>query len=315
MSDELPKADSVGTMLKQLVLVLLGLAALVLFLAVAGGIADRYYTAREAEKLAELDKQEAFTQGLTYEEYLRRREAQQAALAAAEGRAAAPEAAASQAPPSPTAAGTGAQAASPTEVPAVAEAPVSAGQMILPPPDLDVTDADMAAMTGKAAVVHTTLGSFVIELNPQAAPRSVKNFKYLVEKGFYEGLPIFRTVPGVLAEMGSPNGRRGGTPGYWVDPERSRLYPSVGTVAFVQSLFADKMASEIVIFLRDGEAFVEEVHVFGRVIDRLNVVEKCADSRCDRDGYLLDQAYITKVEMADMSAAVPKPASPGAGAR
>ena len=38
----------------------------------------------------------------------------------------------------------------------------------------------------------------VIELEPEAAPNTVKNFIYLVETGYYNGLVFHRIIPGFM---------------------------------------------------------------------------------------------------------------------
>ena len=49
-------------------------------------------------------------------------------------------------------------------------------------------------------------GSFVIELFPEYAPKTVENFETLVESGFYDGLTFHRVVDGFMAQGGDPKG-------------------------------------------------------------------------------------------------------------
>jgi peptidyl-prolyl cis-trans isomerase B (cyclophilin B) len=295
----------------------MGLIAVILVLVIVGALGDKYYTARMGEKSLELEKQEAFAQGMPYDEYLRlkeeaaaaERKAQEAALAAASQQAAA---AAQQ-----VAASTGQPAAQKTEgMPGQEEGgiepPVVQGQMVLPPPDLNVTDSQREALKKKAAIIHTTMGSIPVEFNADKAPKSVRNFIYLAESGYYDGMPFFREYPGAFVESGSSSGHHGSSPGYLVDMEYTDLFPSLGTLAFLPGADEEMVGAEFGIFLADSTNFEEQVAIFGRLTDRFDVVEKCADSGYDANGLLFDRAYITKVEIVDAEKVrppVPAPAN------
>ncbi len=49
-------------------------------------------------------------------------------------------------------------------------------------------------------------GSFVIQLFPEYAPKTVENFKSLVKSGFYDGLTFHRVMDGFMAQGGDPEG-------------------------------------------------------------------------------------------------------------
>ncbi|MCD6405136.1 MAG: peptidylprolyl isomerase, partial [Planctomycetes bacterium] len=187
--------------------------------------------------------------------------------------------------------------------------PLWPDQIVLPAPDLTITQAEIDAMQGKAAVIHTTVGSIVIEFRPQYAPQTVKNFIYLAKKGFYEGLYFYRVVPTAYIESGSPNGRRGGTAGYWFNMEMSSLPPVIGSIAMLPppaGKLIPKTSSEFVIFAHDAKEMEGTCSVFGRVIDRFDVAEKCADTWADKDAYATERTYITKVEIVDLKTVKPK---------
>ena len=50
--------------------------------------------------------------------------------------------------------------------------------------------------------VHTTAGSFVIELNRERAPLTVDAFLGYVKQGFYNGTIFHRVVQGFIAQAG-----------------------------------------------------------------------------------------------------------------
>ena len=45
-------------------------------------------------------------------------------------------------------------------------------------------------------------GRVIIELNPAFAPKTVKQFRQLVEDGFYDGLSFYRVIDGFVAQGG-----------------------------------------------------------------------------------------------------------------
>lgn len=56
------------------------------------------------------------------------------------------------------------------------------------------------------AVVRTSIGSMTWTFLPGSAPKHVKRFVDLARQGFYDGLTIFRVIPGIQAEGGDPSG-------------------------------------------------------------------------------------------------------------
>jgi peptidyl-prolyl cis-trans isomerase A (cyclophilin A) len=57
--------------------------------------------------------------------------------------------------------------------------------------------------------VETTLGEFVVELEPDAAPRTVENFLCLVRRGYYDGRLFYRVVPEFTIQAGAAPGETG----------------------------------------------------------------------------------------------------------
>jgi len=332
MSDELPKKDSFGTMFSQLTLVIMGLVAVVLILIIVGALGDKYYTRQQTGKSVDLGKQEAFALGITYEEYLRSTQAesdqaasaqqaqapskgaeQAAAAGAAQTQAAVPaEAAVSTASqPGATVEGQGSGAEYVVMATWKEEEPpdkpiVVPGQMILPAPDVaNISQAEIDAMEAKAVVFHTTIGDFTVVFHPAGAPISVKNFLYLVKKGFYDGQCFYRSFPGTAIQTGSAGHRRGGTAGYWIPMEFTRLVPAKGAIAFLPSFDGNRMGSEIGIFAYPAPGTVDEIATFGWTIDRTDVAERAIDSGLDLESQLVDRVYITKLEVVDRSTVEP----------
>ena len=58
-----------------------------------------------------------------------------------------------------------------------------------------------------------------IELYPDIAPETVKNFEKLVSEGFYDGLIFHRVIAGFMIQGGDPEGSGMGGPGYSIKGE------------------------------------------------------------------------------------------------
>lgn len=50
--------------------------------------------------------------------------------------------------------------------------------------------------------MHLSEGQVVIELNPAFAPKTVEQFRRLVQEDFYDGLPFYRVIDGFVAQGG-----------------------------------------------------------------------------------------------------------------
>lgn len=62
-------------------------------------------------------------------------------------------------------------------------------------------------------------GVIKIELRPDAAPNTVKNFIELANKGFYDGVIFHRVIEGFMIQGGDPDGTGSGGPGYRIKGE------------------------------------------------------------------------------------------------
>ena len=71
------------------------------------------------------------------------------------------------------------------------------------------------------ATIQTTMGTIVIELKKDEAPKTVENFLKLAGKGFYNGIIFHRVIPGFMVQTGDPTGTGRGGPGYTFPDEFS----------------------------------------------------------------------------------------------
>jgi cyclophilin family peptidyl-prolyl cis-trans isomerase len=64
------------------------------------------------------------------------------------------------------------------------------------------------------ATISTDDGDIVIELFADKAPRTVNNFVFLAQDGYYDGVTFHRVIKGFMAQGGDPTGSGSGGPGY-----------------------------------------------------------------------------------------------------
>ncbi|MEY8445841.1 peptidylprolyl isomerase [Enterococcus ratti] len=59
---------------------------------------------------------------------------------------------------------------------------------------------------GPKAVIKTNRGDITIQLFPELAPKTVKNFIELAKKGYYDGVIFHRVIPDFMIQGGDPTG-------------------------------------------------------------------------------------------------------------
>ena len=69
------------------------------------------------------------------------------------------------------------------------------------------------------AKIETIRGTIVIELAPQYAPKTVNNFVFLAQQGFYDGVTFHRVIADFMIQGGDPTGTGRGGPGYKFEDE------------------------------------------------------------------------------------------------
>ena len=69
------------------------------------------------------------------------------------------------------------------------------------------------------ATIETEKGNIELEFFPLYAPKTVNNFVFLVEDGFYDGLTFHRVISDFMIQGGDPEGTGMGGPGYKFDDE------------------------------------------------------------------------------------------------
>ena len=74
---------------------------------------------------------------------------------------------------------------------------------------------DLPAEGEEIAILHTNYGDVYIRLFPNEAPRTVENFKSLINKGYYNGLIFHRVINDFMIQGGDPLGNGTGGTSTW----------------------------------------------------------------------------------------------------
>lgn len=69
------------------------------------------------------------------------------------------------------------------------------------------------------AVLHTDKGDIKINLFEEEVPKTVNNFVFLANEGFYDGVIFHRVIMNFMVQTGDPTGTGSGGPGYQFDDE------------------------------------------------------------------------------------------------
>jgi cyclophilin family peptidyl-prolyl cis-trans isomerase len=124
------------------------------------------------------------------------------------------------------------------------------------------------------AVIRTSKGDIVIDLFEDEAPRTVNNFVFLANEGFYANVPFHRIISGFMVQTGDPTGSGAGGPGYrFADEPVSRAY-SRGIVAMANA-GPNTNGSQFFIVHQDA-ALPPNYTIFGMVTEGLDVLDAIA---------------------------------------
>ena len=67
--------------------------------------------------------------------------------------------------------------------------------------------------------IETVRGTIVLELYPEYAPKTVNNFVFLANEGYYDGVTFHRVIKDFMIQGGDPTGTGRGGPGYKFEDE------------------------------------------------------------------------------------------------
>ena len=109
------------------------------------------------------------------------------------------------------------------------------------------------------------------ELYPDIAPKTVSNFVYLAQRGFYDGLIFHRVIPNFMIQGGDPTGTGRSGPSYSIQGEFSSngfqndLKHPRGVLSMARTNDPNSAGSQFFIMVADAEHLDGQYAAFGKV--------------------------------------------------
>ena len=156
------------------------------------------------------------------------------------------------------------------------------------------------------------LGEIKLELDYKNAPNTAKNFAYLVNKGFYDGLIFHRVIRNFMIQGGDPRGTGTGGADYEIKGEfvkngfPNKLSHKRGGISMARASDPDSASSQFFICDKNDEFLDGSYAAFGHVVEGLDVVDKIAAVRTNGDDRPLTPVVIEKATLVDEVAGEPE---------
>lgn len=138
-----------------------------------------------------------------------------------------------------------------------------------------------------------------VELYPNVAPNTVKNFISLVQKGFYNGTIFHRVIPQFMIQGGDPQGTGSGGPGYSIKGEftqngfKNTLKHERGVISMARSGAPDSAGSQFFIMVAAATSLDEKYAAFGKVLSGMDTVDKIVNSKTNKEKPVQNQVMKT----------------------
>ena len=130
-------------------------------------------------------------------------------------------------------------------------------------------------------------GTIEIELCPETAPISAKNFEKLVSEGFYDGLIFHRVIPGFMIQGGDPQGTGMGGAKDKIKGEfrangiQNDLKHTRGVISMARSFDPNSASSQFFIMHADAPHLDGQYAAFGKVVSGMETVDEIASVPTD----------------------------------
>lgn len=123
------------------------------------------------------------------------------------------------------------------------------------------------------ALIDTSKGEILVELNERAAPTTVANFVNLAQRGFYDGLTFHRVERNFMVQGGDPLGNGTGGPGYQFTGEIILKHNQPGIISMANAGPGTDGSQFFLTHL--ATPFLDGLHsVFGRLVQGQAVVNQ-----------------------------------------
>ncbi|MDB1683943.1 peptidylprolyl isomerase [Enterococcus durans] len=188
---------------------------------------------------------------------------------------------------------------------------------------------NLANEKGPKAVIKTNRGEITVQLFPELAPKTVKNFIELAKKGYYDGVIFHRVIPDFMIQGGDPTGTgMGGESIYgesFEDEFSRELFNLRGALSMANSgpntngsqffivnnenvpanmvgqLEGAGFPAEIIeAYKKGGTPWLDFRHtVFGHVVDGMNTVDEIANAQRGPQDRPVHDVVIETIEISE----------------
>ncbi|MDD4503616.1 MAG: peptidylprolyl isomerase [Clostridiaceae bacterium] len=140
-----------------------------------------------------------------------------------------------------------------------------------------------------------------LELYPDIAPNTVKNFISLANKGFYDGIIFHRVIPGFMIQGGDPQGVGMGGPGYSIKGEfkangfANNLKHEKGVISMARSMSPDSAGSQFFIMVANSPHLDGQYAAFGKVTEGIEAADKIVSVKRNHSDKPLEDQRMKKV--------------------
>ena len=149
------------------------------------------------------------------------------------------------------------------------------------------------------ATIRTNKGLIVLELFPDSAPKTVNNFVFLAEEGFYDGLIFHRVIEQFMIQGGDPTGTGGSGPGYKFEDEIDprRVFSEPGKLAMANS-GPNTNGSQFFITTVPTPHLNGAHTIFGRIMNGQEVADAISKVPKDQAGRPIQPVIIETIQIA-----------------
>jgi peptidyl-prolyl cis-trans isomerase B (cyclophilin B) len=140
--------------------------------------------------------------------------------------------------------------------------------------------------SNEVAVIQTSEGDMVVQFWPDAAPKTIENFKKLARSGFYNGTIFHRIKKGAMIQGGDPLTKDPskeqqygeGGPDYRIKAEFNHHNHQRGVISMAREEDPDSAGSQFFICLGSVSRWDGKYTTFGKLIKGDDVLEKIGNT-------------------------------------
>ncbi|MBI4146417.1 peptidylprolyl isomerase [Candidatus Woesearchaeota archaeon] len=146
--------------------------------------------------------------------------------------------------------------------------------------------------------LETTMGKMKIKLYDDKAPKTVENFKTLVQKGYYDGTIFHRVIKNFMIQGGDPTGTGTGGPGYTIKDEfgPGLKHDKKGLLSMANA-GPNTGGSQLFITLAATPWLDGKHAIFGELVEGMEVLDKIGNTPTNAQDKPRTEVKIVKVKV------------------